>query len=363
MFSHQINFKENDFNTNLLKTKILFVRILTPFHLLLIFQKNILFSSENVLLIMSRKTKLLIYFILIFFAIDLLAQPAEYRMSRKEYIEKYREDAIKEMLEDGVPASITIAQGIVESSDGNSPLAKYANNHFGIKCRSEWAGPTFTQDDDAKNECFRKYYTVYDSYRDHSDILKSRRWYAPLFALKRTDYKGWAYGLKKAGYATNPKYADMLIKIIEDNKLYEYDKLTEIPNYTQQPEEIEVKKLVTVRASVEVKNNLKYIIAKPNDTPFKIAKDFKLELWQVYKYNDLKKEDKINAGEIVYLQPKHNKAKEKIHTVRKAETMRSISQLYGIKLKKLYRKNNMKEGEQPKIEEQLYLRKRRSLKI
>ena len=135
----------------------------------------------------------------------------------------YREDAIREMERNSIPASITLAQGILESGDGNSPLARYANNHFGIKCHSDWTGKTFIQDDDKKNECFRKYKDPYESYKDHSDFLKKNR-YAFLFELKITDYKGWAHGLKKAGYATNPKYPHLLIKIIEENNLAQYDK-------------------------------------------------------------------------------------------------------------------------------------------
>ena len=143
-------------------------------------------------------------------------------MTRQEYIEKYKDDAISEMHRSGVPASITLAQGILESGDGNSKMARVAKNHFGIKCHSDWKGKTFIQDDDTKNECFRKYKSVLDSYKDHSDFLKRRR-YAALFELKITDYKSWAKGLKKAGYATNPKYPQLLIGIIEANELYQYD--------------------------------------------------------------------------------------------------------------------------------------------
>ena len=289
----------------------------------------------------------------------LQAQPAEYKMSRKEYIEKYREEAIKEMLANNIPASITLAQALLESGDGNSPLARYANNHFGIKCHKTWQGPTFIQDDDEKNECFRKYYTVYDSYKDHSDFLRTRSWYAPLFKLKTTDYKGWAYGLKKAGYATHPKYAELLITLIEDNKLYEYDKLKEISGYKQQSNPIVVNKLDSVRGTVELRNNIKYIVAKPGDTAFKIADSFQMGLWQIYKYNDLSREEKLKPGEIIYLQPKRNEALEEYHIVKKGETMRSVSQLYGIKLKKLYWYNHMNPGEEVKDSDILYLRKRK----
>ena len=153
----------------------------------------------------------------------LFAQAGSKRMTRAEYIATYKDDAIEEMQRTGIPASITLAQGILESGDGNSALARYAKNHFGIKCHSDWKGPTFTMDDDAKDECFRKYRKVIESYKDHSAFLTGRNRYAFLFELKITDYKGWAKGLKKAGYATNPKYPDLLIGIIEKNELYKFD--------------------------------------------------------------------------------------------------------------------------------------------
>jgi flagellum-specific peptidoglycan hydrolase FlgJ len=141
-------------------------------------------------------------------------QPSEPRFTKADYINKFAEHAVAEMHNTGIPASITLAQGMLESDYGNSPLAKYAKNHFGIKCHKGWEGPSFIQDDDEANECFRKYYSEYDSYRDHSAFLTGRDRYASLFNLKPTDYKGWAHGLKKAGYATNPKYAFLLIKLM-----------------------------------------------------------------------------------------------------------------------------------------------------
>jgi flagellum-specific peptidoglycan hydrolase FlgJ len=181
--------------------------------------------------------------LIIFLSIVLIskayAQPSGFAHSRMDYIEMYKEQAIREMLLNGIPASITLAQGMLESGNGNSPLATYANNHFGIKCHKDWNGFSFTLDDDASNECFRKYASVTDSYSDHSRFIRTRRWYAPLFQLKITDYKGWAYGLKKAGYATHPRYAEMLIEIIEENNLNEYDKLCEIDYLTTFQPEIE----------------------------------------------------------------------------------------------------------------------------
>jgi len=142
------------------------------------------------------------------------------------YFETYKQIAIEEMHKSGVPASITLAQGYLESGKGVSELATKSNNHFGIKCKKSWTGEKVYHDDDAKGECFRKYDSVLASYRDHSEFLKSRPWYAPLFKLERTDYKGWAVGLKQAGYATNPKYPVLLVSIIERYDLSRFDKVS-----------------------------------------------------------------------------------------------------------------------------------------
>jgi len=287
-------------------------------------------------------------------------QPAERRISRSQYIERYKDDAIREMHKSGVPASITLAQGILESGDGNSPLAMYANNHFGIKCHSTWKGEVMHIDDDKKNECFRKYDDVYESFRDHSSFLADRSRYTFLFDLKITDYKGWAKGLKKAGYATNPKYANLLIKLIEQNNLHQYDRYAKVP-----PKKLTKKKTSTRLASskklrvVKLHNDVKYIMAKDGDTFYRIANDFQLNLWQVYKYNDLNKGHVLKTGEIIYLQPKRNKGAEEFHTAQSGETMRSISQYYGVKLKKLYKKNLMIPGTQPNIGDKINLKRKK----
>lgn len=300
-------------------------------------------------------------FLLVFlFAFTLCqAQPNERKMTPEMYIANYKDDAIKEMLMYNIPASITLAQGMLESGNGNSDLAVYANNHFGIKCHKGWDGPSFIKDDDAKDECFRKYSSVLDSYTDHSQFLKTRPRYAALFELKSTDYKGWAEGLKTSGYATDPKYTKRLLEIIETYKLYEYDQLQSVPSITASaekphaPESLEAREILRFRF-------IKYIIVKPGDSFYKIARDTDKDLWQLYKFNDLKPEDKLIAGQKLYLQPKRNKAKEPFHTVKRGETMRSISQLHGIKLKKLYKKNGMKPGEEPKAGEVLFLRQNKT---
>jgi len=301
--------------------------------------------------------RLFISLISLFFAVVLFAQPAERRITRSEYIEKYKDDAIKEMHHSGVPASITLAQGILESGDGNSPLALYANNHFGIKCHSTWNGETFIMDDDEKNECFRKYRTAYESFKDHSEFLTSRSRYAALFQLKITDYEGWAKGLKSAGYATNPKYAELLIGLIEKHELNKYDNYGKVPSKT-----IEKNKSSSQLATnynnriVKLHNKIKYTVVNKGDDVNSIAQDFNMNSRQVLKYNDLNKNDKLNEGEIVYLQPKKNKAAEEYHTVKKGENMRTISQYYGVKLNKLYKKNNMVIGTQPQVGQKLSLK-------
>jgi LysM repeat protein len=295
----------------------------------------------------------------LFFVAVLYAQPAERRITRSEYIEKYKDDAIQEMHHSGVPASITLAQGILESGDGNSPLALYANNHFGIKCHTSWKGETFVMDDDEKNECFRKYNSAYESFKDHSEFLTSRSRYASLFELKITDYKGWATGLKAAGYATNPKYADLLIALIEKHELNQYDNYAKVPS--KQLAKNKTSSILAENQSkrvIKLRNNVKYTFASSEDDVNSIAKDFNLNVWQILKYNDLNKSDKLTTGEIIYLQPKRNKAAEEYHTVKNGESMRDIAQMHGIKLKQLYKKNNMFVGTYPQVGQKLSLRKK-----
>ncbi len=299
------------------------------------------------------------------------------RMSREEYIEKYRDFAIEKMHEFRIPASITLAQGILESGSGNSRLAKKANNHFGIKCHSDWNGKTFREDDDERRECFRKYKKAEDSYRDHSYFLTKRGRYSDLFKLEITDYKGWAYGLKKAGYATNPKYPQLLIKIIEDNKLYQYDRdLPRADNTKPMAADATDSKIVmnTKRVffpdnasltpvetagnkrKIYENNRRKFILARKDDDFWKIADEFGIYSWQVYKYNELDKNDSLVEGQMLYLEKKRNRAEEEYHIVRENENMYSISQKYGIKLRKLYKHNDMEEGIQPRVGQRLVLR-------
>jgi LysM repeat protein len=288
------------------------------------------------------------------------AQPAERKHTPQDYVDKYKEDAVREMQLYKVPASITLAQGMLESDNGNSALAVYANNHFGIKCHKEWSGETYVQDDDDTNECFRKYPSVYDSYADHSQFLKTRQRYAFLFELKVTDYKGWARGLKQAGYATDPKYADRLIEIIERYKLNEYDKEDGLPVLVAGGSKTDGNQTVVStihRREVYKNNNVKYVIVKPGDSFMKIAQELEMGVWQLYKYNELQKGAKLAAGQVLYIQPKRKKAEEKTHTVKAGDTMYSISQQYGVKVKYLYKMNNLPLGSQPKVGDVIVLRK------
>ena len=269
----------------------------------------------------------------------------------ENYVNKYKEDAIREMHRSGVPASITLAQGILESGRGGSDLARKARNHFGIKCHTGWEGPSFIQDDDTKNECFRKYKTVLESYRDHSEFLSGRSRYASLFELNPKDYKAWAKGLKKAGYATDPKYPVRLIDIIEKNELYQYDnvRLAEVekkkpvakpkPQIVSKPTTTSDPAVTMNGRKVKVRNRIKSIVADKGDTPLKIANNFDMNLWQIYKYNDLKKGDTFKTGQIVYLQPKRNRGTKEYHVVQKGDDLHSISQTYGVKLAKLQKLN------------------------
>ncbi len=297
--------------------------------------------------------------------------------SISDYVNQYKDLAISEMKRTGIPASITLAQGIIESDCGRSSLAREANNHFGIKCHDDWTGPTVRHNDNKRNECFRKYKRAEESYYDHSDFLKSGSRYDFLFNNKSSDYKAWAYGLKKAGYATNPDYANMLIRTIEENNLWAFDSGKDIPTkFTED---------TTSRAPIKVfadsnrkyvqlsdrnpavsaraprileKNRIQYIIVKDGDTREKLENDFQLLRWELPKYNEVKSDFVPEPGMILYLQPKRDKAEagNDYYTTTDGDTMYSISQEFGIKLKKLYEMNRMTDGSEPGPGKKLWLR-------
>lgn len=300
-------------------------------------------------------------------AVQINAVSQSRQMTKEDYVANYKDMAIREMYEFGIPASIKLAQAILESGSGNSRLAREAKNHFGIKCHG-WTGESIKVDDDAPQECFRKYDNVDQSYKDHSAFLTTRPRYASLFELETTDYKGWAHGLKKAGYATNPRYAELLINLIEDLKLYQYDQTKkEILAVKKRAGEDDkpVKTEVTTpekpskERTMLTNNGRKYIIARRGDDFYSLASEYNIYSFQVWKYNELSKRDNLKEGDMVYLEKKRNKATTPFHVVSKGETMRAISQVYGIRLKKLMKYNRMKAGQEPKSGQVLWLQQKK----
>lgn len=296
------------------------------------------------------------------------AQNARQGISVNDYILQYRDLAIQKMKIYRIPASIILGQGILESANGNSELAIFANNHFGVKCHNDWKGDTYYKDDEQKGECFRKYRTVDESYEDHSVFLSSRDRYAALFKLDPLDYKAWAKGLKDAGYATNPDYIRLLIKVIEDNRLYELDGgVLPLADIRQAKGKVSKGRagadsfepiLVGGPArEVLLNNGVQFTYARSGDDFDKISKAMDVMPWQLRRYNDIDQNHKFVAGEIIYLKPKKRKAQTDYHIVNMGEEMRDIAQRYAMKLKLLYRRNHMEPGSQPRAGEKLWLRK------
>ncbi len=295
-----------------------------------------------------------------------LAPAQAVKISREDYIAKYKELAQKQMQLSGIPASIIMGQACFESDNGNSRLATEANNHFGIKCNNSWKGPSIRHDDDALQECFRKYDSPEGSFADHSDFLRYRDRYAFLFELPATDYKAWAYGLKKAGYATNPAYAERLIKIIEDNKLYELDRAetvtVEAPAIIEQEQTTKIdidNYTITVGRQQYRRNGVKYVLALHNDTFEAIAIDLDMKAKKLQQYNDAPSlHTPLQAGELVYIEAKEARtvATLPLHIAEAGETMRSIAQRYAVQLKRLYKYNGMKAGQEPVAGQEIFLR-------
>lgn len=314
------------------------------------------------------------------------------------YIRQYKDIAMQEMKRSGIPASITLAQGIHESSFGTSYLSKNTNNHFGIKCKENWTGKTFKYTDDAPNECFRVYDKVEDSYRDHSDFLRNRPYYTPLFKLDIYDYKAWSYGLKKSGYATNPKYAEILIKTIEDYQLYAFDKGV-LPSYLSTDTasavegieedgynvtdsiQIDVQKIEIPEKKTEVAtptpaaptplvttNKVKKTIFKVNDCKaVKIYKGETLDLLSnvlnidkadLLAFNDITDETQIKEGQTIFIQHKKKSSKEGTYKVKQEDNIWSISQKKGIRLASLLRINKLEPGEEPAPKEIISLKEK-----
>ena len=288
------------------------------------------------------------------------------------YIEKYKEIAMIEMVDYKIPASITLAQGILESGNGNSELAKKSNNHFGIKCHKSWTGKRTYHDDDEKGECFRVYDSPADSYRDHSIFLATGQRYAFLFDLKITDYKGWAKGLKQAGYATLPTYANVLIRLIENYNLTQYDQMVVKGDFKKSKDKKQKPKADNQKQKskndvvytpfriteanvvgktnderyIRENNKVKFIYAKEGESVYVLADMLGIYDYQLVKYNNLGKRRTFKEDEIVYIEPKRRKAQRryKYHTIQKGETLSYVSRLYAVKLESIFKMNDMDEN-------------------
>lgn len=276
---------------------------------------------------------------------------------KQAYINKYSSIAVSEMKRSGVPASITLAQGMLESNYGRSALTVKGNNHFGIKCHRDWKGKKMYHDDDAKGECFRVYPNDEASFRDHSDFLRYQSRYKSLFDLDITDYKGWAKGLKAAGYATDPAYAQKLIKVIEENHLYRFDRDVRVS--VEKPREIEQPRKVANAAqkyheSVEIalsrplyeQNGVPFVYAMAGETYQSIAANYGLFADELLHYNDLRRSEPLKEGDLVYIKAKKKKAAKGVdkYIVGPDEqiTVRDICQRYGVKLQSVLKLNDMK---------------------
>jgi hypothetical protein len=322
-----------------------------------------------------KKHKLLSTIVLALISNLIFAQSSE---TIRKYIATYKNVAIAEEIRTGVPAAITLAQGIHETGAGTSDLVLKSNNHFGIKCKSDWKGASVSHDDDARGECFRKYDDPLESYRDHSDFLKNRPYYTSLFNLDPTDYKGWAFGLKKAGYATNPKYPQILIKLIEDYDLQQYTLLalsgksddnnfvyTSNIQKTESSSEAKTDAPVIQKAVVKTYNypsgvfkinETKVVYVKKGTSFLKVATDNDLSLARLFEFNDMKPADVADKDQLMYLQRKRKIAEQEFHIVQEGETLYDIAQIEGIRLESLLEYNLLKKNMQPAAGEKLNLK-------
>jgi LysM repeat protein len=315
----------------------------------------------------------------LFFSLNSWAQSS---VDILHYINTYKELAIQEMLRTGVPASIKLAQGIHETSAGKSELVLKSRNHFGIKCKTSWTGSKVYHDDDARGECFRSYNSSMDSYMDHSNFLKGSARYYSLFQLDPTDYKSWAYGLKKAGYATNIKYSQILIRLIEEYNLQQYSLIalgrmspsqevlagngkppvsstpviTETATVLEIPKEeiYEVAKK-TYPSGVFNINNTRVIFARSGSSLLGIAQQYDVSLSRLLEFNDIKGKDILDKGQLLFLQRKRKVSINEFHIVQRGETLYDISQEEGIRLESLAEYNHIRTHMNPAPGEKLYL--------
>ena len=326
--------------------------------------------------------------------------PAQTWSTEEQYVQKFAPYAVEEMEKYKIPASITLAQGLLETGGGQSRLAQQGNNHFGIKCKEDWTGRTMSHTDDAPNECFRVYDDPKDSYEDHSKFLAYRKYYVNLFKLDPKDYKAWAHGLKKAGYATNPRYAYILIDKIEKHRLYEYDNtnskevlytiLKQYPelrndkifmarldqskvekkpvtikvpykqtSYAKQQQTVEqIKSSQELLNTILVKNHpnggRKFLIVPADTDVTFISRKFGVSERRIMKWNELSGSD-LKKNDIIFLESKASSGNVATYKTEVGDNMHSISQKFAIKLNKLYKRNRMSYGEQPRVGQIIYL--------
>ncbi len=318
------------------------------------------------------------FLVLMCCSLGVSAQPVAYVV---EYINAYKKLAMEEMQRTGIPASIKLAQGIHETYAGRSELVLKSNNHFGIKCKAYWTGKKVFHDDDARGECFRSYNAAGDSYRDHSDFLRNGERYSFLFKLDPTDYKGWAYGLKKAGYATNPKYAPIIVRLIEEYNLQQYSLIAmgrmspeeeivaTVPGAeTDQPQtiasfikyeepllELPAPPMMNYPSGEFSINNTKVIFAKQGTLLLALAQQYELPLHRLLEYNDLQNDEVLVKDQLIYLQRKRKTGANEFHIVAPGETLYDICQIEGIRLENLLEYNNLSRSMQPAAGEKLYL--------
>lgn len=291
--------------------------------------------------------------IILFFSLVCFFETSAQTMSVQEYIQEYKDLAIREMKRMGVPAAITLAQGLLESQNGNSDLLKESNNHFGIKCKSTWTAETVSHDDDAPGECFRKYKNAEDSYRDHSNFLRGNSRYDFLFQINPADYKDWAYGLSKAGYATNPRYPEILIKKIEDNNLEQYTlaAINDVPRFDGSKYKDDPEILVS-KSDLDLDSNLtepihltindsKALYVSKGTSLLAIASDNNINLDKLLIINDLTKDGILGKNQYIFLEKKKKEGKIDFCIAAPNETLYDISQKYGVILQNLYAYNQL----------------------
>ena len=301
----------------------------------------------------------------------LTAMSAYGKSDQEKYISQYAELAVKEMYRSGVPASITLAQGLLESGNGKSTLAVKGNNHFGIKCHKGWTGKSMRHDDDKKNECFRVYDSPEESFRDHSDFLRYRDRYSFLFDFRITDYKSWAHGLKKAGYATDPSYPQKLIRIIEEYDLHKYDRKSSRKHSEESSDEVIQQELPKSPSQIEqdvpleesmreqfsfslsrpvyTRNRVPFVYAEEGDTYEILASLYGLFPREILKFNDVKDPSDLKPGDVVYLRTKKNRSAKGLdkHVMEEGETLAEISQRYAVKLSRIYKLNGFDQSYVP----------------